>query len=208
MKKRIVFDLDNTLLMWEDKYIFALEKVLDELHVEYTKEEMINYDNHIYLYEHLYNNYNIDDYMNFTRKYFNSYIPDEFYNMLISYQEECYTIDEELISTLKYLSSKYDLVVLTNWFTKTQTGRLKNSKVLEYFTFVSGGDERVLKPDLHAFNIVFDKYKPSECIMVGDSFRCDIEPAIKLGMDYYWITDKLDSNYNTIENVYKLKDIL
>ena len=208
MKKRIVFDLDNTLIMWSKNYRFALDNVLKDLEIDTSDEEIDNYDNSLGLYELEYTNYNKKDFMEFTRKYFKSNIPDIFYDMLKDYQKDCYIVDEELINTLKYLSSKYDLVVLTNWFTSTQVERLKNSQVLEYFTFVSGGDERVLKPDLKAFDIVFDNFKPSECIMVGDSFRSDIEPAIKLGMDYYWVTNEENNEYKTIKNIYELKDIL
>lgn len=208
MIKRIIFDLDNTLLMWKSEYIFALTNVLKDLCLDVTSEEIKNFDSNLGLYEEEYTMYNKEDFMKFTNNYFKSNIPDIFYDMLKDYQKDCYIIDEELISTLKYLKSKYDLVVLTNWFTSTQVERLKNAEILEYFTFVSGGDERVFKPSIEAFNIVLDGYKPSECIMVGDSFKCDIEPANKIGMDTYWVTNENSTKYKTISRVHKLKDIL
>ena len=109
---------------------------------------------------------------------------------------------------IKYLSSKYDLVILSNWFTETQKLRLKGVGILDCFTLVSGGDERVLKPNPKAFNIVIEGYKKEECLMVGDSLRHDIIPATELGIPCIWVTDEKNKEYKTIKDVYQLKKIL
>ena len=44
MIKRIIFDLDNTLMLWKDEYIFALKNVLDELQVKYDQKELLKFD--------------------------------------------------------------------------------------------------------------------------------------------------------------------
>jgi FMN phosphatase YigB (HAD superfamily) len=54
-------------------------------------------------------------------------------------------------------------------------------------------------------------YQPSECMMIGDNLRCDIEPAHKLGMQvlYYDYKNKKDGNKYPVFNEFKqLKDIL
>ena len=87
---------------------------------------------------------------------------------------------------LEYLSSKYELTVLTNWETTCQINRLKTVGIYKYFKNVYGG-EKLKKPDTKAFMKAIEPYDVSECVMVGDSLHFDIEPAIKLGMKTYMI---------------------
>ena len=78
----------------------------------------------------------------------------------------------------------------------------------KYFTIVSGGDERVLKPSLKAFDIVDNK---EECVMIGDSINKDILPAIKVGMQAILITKKdIEENkdYKQIRKLEYLKEML
>lgn len=51
MIKRIIFDVDNTLLEWKEEYIFALKNTLDKLNVAYNKEQLESIDNAIVDYE-------------------------------------------------------------------------------------------------------------------------------------------------------------
>ena len=132
----------------------------------------------------------------------------DFVERLIIEQGNCYEKDNELISVIKYLKDKYDLVVLSNWFTETQKLRLNGVGILDYFTFVSGGDERILKPDTKAFDIALDGYSKEECLMVGDSLNHDIIPASKIGMPCIWISKEHTLEYETAKDVYQLKKIL
>ena len=208
MVKRIIFDVDNTLLEWKDEYIFALKNTLDKLNIDYTKEQLESIDNAIVDYEKTHNIYVAEDLQNFVNNVCQVNVPDEFMNTLIEEQGNCYTYDAKLVDTIKYLNEKYDLVVLSNWFTKTQRLRLQKMDILKYFSFVTGGDEHVLKPNRRAFDKVLEGYEPSECIMVGDSFNHDIMPASELGIKAIWVTDEESSDYQTIKSIYELKDIL
>lgn len=138
MIKRIIFDVDNTLLEWKDEYIFALKNVLDKLNVDYTQEQLVSIDNAIVDYEKYHNIYNADDLRNFVNSICQINIPEQFMELLIEEQGNCFTPDPKLVDTIKYLSTKYDLVVLSNWFTKTQKLRLQKMDILEYFSIVTG----------------------------------------------------------------------
>jgi FMN phosphatase YigB (HAD superfamily) len=99
-------------------------------------------------------------------------------------------------------------MILSNWFTNTQKRRLENAGILKYFSKVSGGDERELKPSLKAFDIVDKK---EECVMIGDSLKNDIFPAIELGMQAIHITKKdakKDLRYRQIRKLEDLKEML
>lgn len=39
MIKRVIFDIDNTLIPWKSEYDKEIEKVLDELNIQYTEQE-------------------------------------------------------------------------------------------------------------------------------------------------------------------------
>ena len=38
MIKRVIFDIDNTLIPWKSEYDKEIEKVLDELNIQYTEQ--------------------------------------------------------------------------------------------------------------------------------------------------------------------------
>lgn len=208
MIKRIIFDLDNTLIMWQDKYLFALANVLKEVMPGYTEQQLLEIDSCVVSYEQTHDIYIKESFVNYINEKCNTHFEIDFVDKLILAQGNCYEEDEELVSTIKYLKDKYDLVVLSNWFTKTQKLRLQGIGILDYFTLVSGGDERVLKPNPKAFDAAMEGYKKEECLMVGDSLNHDIIPATELGIPCIWITDKETDEYKTCKDVYQLKKIL
>ena len=121
MIKKVIFDLDFTLMDWEDEYIFAINNVIDKLNLNYSKEKIYEIDSMISLYEKEYTIYKKDDFCNFLNKKCNVKLPIEFVDMLIDEQTKCYRKFTKCeIDTLEYLSSKYELIVLSNWFTHTQ----------------------------------------------------------------------------------------
>lgn len=208
MIKRIIFDVDNTLIMWSDKYLFALRNVLEELMPSYNEEQLLEIDGCIVAYEEEHDIYTKEAFVNYVNNKCNTQFGINFVDKLIVEQGNCYEKDEELVSIIKYLKEKYDLVVLSNWFTETQKLRLQGIGILDYFTLVSGGDERVLKPNLNAFDVVTKGYKNEECLMIGDSLKHDIIPATELGIPCIWITNKTSNEYKTCKDVYQLKKIL
>jgi len=209
MIKTIIFDLDFTLMDWEDEYIFAITNVINKLNLGYSKEKIKEIDDVLATYEKEYTMYENDKFCEFLNRKCNVNLPLEFVDMLIEEQTKCYReFTKSEIETLEYLSSKYELVVLSNWFTYTQKKRLENAGILKYFSKVSGGDERELKPSLKAFDIVDNK---KECIMIGDSINNDILPALKLGMQAILITKKnvkKDLRYRQIRKIEDLKEML
>ena len=106
-------------------------------------------------------------------------------------------VNNDLIDVLDYLSKKYELVILSNYFTNIQKNRLKNAKIDKYFTKVFGGDEIKLKPRPEAFL---------------NSLKMDIEGALNVGLkviavDYFNKLPKSDK-YILIDDIKKLKEIL
>lgn len=209
MIKKLIFDLDNTLIMWEDKYIFALENVIKRLNLNYDEDKIKSIDSNIVSYEKYHEKYDKKIFLKYINKKCNINLPYKFVDMLIEEQGKCFKkFTKEYIDLFEYLKSKYELIIITNWFTETQKIRLKNAGILKYFSKVTGGDEHYLKPSLKAFDII-KNYE--ECVMIGDNIACDIEPALELGMQAILITKKnvkRDIRYKKISDLLELKEML
>lgn len=209
MIKKVIFDLDFTLMDWEDEYIFAITNAVNKLNLGYNDEKIKELDYVLTTYEDVYPMYEKEKFCDYLNEKCGTNLPYEFVDMLIEEQTKCYReFTQTEIDTLEYLSSKYELMVLSNWFTYTQKKRLENAGILKYFSKVSGGDERELKPSLKAFDIVDKK---EECIMIGDSLKNDILPALEVGMQAIHITKnnaKKDLRYRQIRKLEDLKEML
>lgn len=208
MIKRIIFDLDGTLIKFPKNIKSEFKKVLNKYNININPKELYNvigkYDrsgNYLYYEkEKLIKFVNDRLYLNLGIDFWNDFF--EMYNKLIT----PVTIEEE--DTLKYLSNKYELVVLTNWFTDSQINRLKCAGIYKYFKKVYGGDKVCLKPNKESFISAIDGLKPDECVMVGDSLKLDIIVPNKMGINVYYMTNKENLKYNTIKKLEDLKERL
>ena len=118
-------------------------------------------------------------------------------------------IIEGVIETLDELKMRdKDLIVLTNWFSETQSSRLKKQRLDIYFDEVYGG-EHWLKPYKDAY-INACGYTPMElCVMIGDNYEKDFLGPKRIGMDsIYFNRKKSNTNdRNSIKSLKKIKDI-
>ena len=128
----------------------------------------------------------------------------------MKYLSECYTEeDKNIIPLLEYLSKKYELVILSNWFRYSQVKRLENLGIDKYFTDMVYADEVKCKPHKEAFLKAIGNHKVIECLMVGDSMKIDIGGARQIGMDAILIDSKNKYKYKRkIKNINELMDIL
>lgn len=210
MIKRIIFDQDNTIMMWHDEYYDSLNKTFEYLNIEYNEEVINKLKEAVDNYEKEYNMFDRTNMKKIFEKYSKLKLPNNFIDTWIHFLKDCYQEDKELISTLEYLSSKYELVILTNWFTESQEGRLENLGILKYFKEVIGTDKVLNKPNKEAYLKASNPYNVDECIMIGDSINTDIIGALNIGMaaillDY---ENKYHGNLKNIKKIEELKNIL
>lgn len=206
--KAIIFDVDNTLIDWLDEYVFALKNLLLDINPNFSDEEIKKIDNVIDTNEKYLKELSKEEFLDYVNKYSNSNFDMSFLNRLLKEQGNCFKEDKELVETIKYLSNKYDLYVISNWFTETQKKRLENVGIAKYFKKIIGGDENYFKPDVRCFNIILKDYKAEECLYVGDKLEIDIKPALSIGMNAIWKTDIESSEYKTIKDINELRNIL
>jgi len=95
------------------------------------------------------------------------------------------------IEILDYLKNKnYVLHLITNGFEKVQHGKLKNSKMDEYFNKVITSEQaNSLKPNKEIFDYALQKAnaKMEESIMIGDNIEADIKGAMNAGWDAIYV---------------------
>ncbi len=206
MIKRIIFDLDNTLIM-SNSFLEPNKRALERCNIyDIEKAKLLDYCGDTY--ETIYTNYNRKDFLEFINHRTGLALKDEFLDILFEELGKCAPADFEIEKQiLKYLSKKYELVILTNYFKVVQEQRLKTAGVLDLFLEVTG--ENHPKPQKEAYLKACGIHKPEECIMIGDNFAYDVKTPREFGLNSIWITQKQPSNGNDIINsLSELKDIL
>ena len=207
MIKKLIFDLDNTLIMWKDEYLEALKKTIKKYNINEDADYM---NSLIDSYENYYDKYDKEKMLEHINKNIKEKINIDFMNDFLNEIGFMSEPNEEVINTLEYLSKKYELVVLTNWFKEPQTNRLKNAKIDKYFKKVFGGEEYI-KPDKQAFINTIENTPLDECIMIGDNYTIDIMGAYNAGIKPIFMNPKNKENKNNfteIKTISELKNIL
>ena len=203
MIKRIIFDLDNTLIMWKDEYLSAIKETVELYKI---KDDYKYISTLIDEYDNRYSYYDKDLLVEFINKNINDKIDTNFIDTFLNKIGYCSDIDYDVINTLKYLSNKYELVVLTNWFTVPQINRLKHAKIDKYFKYVIGGEE-VIKPNKKAFLKACYPYEADECIMVGDDYIKDIKGAYDSGLNVIYFNYKKKENKDNFKEINKFIEL-
>lgn len=211
MIKRIIFDLDNTLIEWKEEYWDSIEKALIRSNIKYTKIDAEKIKEAVNNYEMEYNIYKKEYMLECMKTYSNLNLKIEFIDNWIDELSKCAPekLDEEIIDTLEYLYKKYELVVLTNWFKISQINRMNKVNITKYFKEIYTPEEFLNKPNKQAF-LIASENKIDECIMVGDTFDVDIKGALNVGMKAIYINKegKENKDYITIKNFNELKEIM
>ncbi|MDD3241600.1 MAG: HAD family hydrolase [Bacilli bacterium] len=207
MYKRIIFDIDNTLIDWKSDNYNPIKKALDNQNISYTEEDLKNINTAIEDYEYKYDILTKKDMINLINKFSKKNLDLSFLNDYLNYiKDEKVEKDIKLIELLKYLKDKYELVILTNWFLEPQVKRLEKAGILEFFDKIYASDDYYLKPNENAFLRAIGNNGITECIIIGDNYDTDIEIPKALGMKTIYI-NKGSSN-DSISSIYELKDIL
>ena len=205
MIKRIIFDLDNTLIITKS-FLEPNKKALERVGIfDIEKARLLDYCSDAY--EKEYSSYNRKDFMTFLNKRLNVNLDESFLDILADELKQSVPQNFEAeLEVLDYLSKKYELVVLTNYFSDIQSNRLQAVGALKYFISVLG--EEFPKPRKEAYIKACGEHKPNECVMIGDNFEYDVLTPRQFGLSSIWITDKEISNGKDIINhLGELKDI-
>ena len=149
MIKRLIFDIDGTLITGIS-FDEAIKNSLAELGF-FSEENKQKFIYAISTYENNHSEYESKQYLQYFSQVLGYKLDkvflDTFFRNLGLYAIPEY--NKGLIETIEQLSKKYELVLLSNYFEKSQRGRLKHIGIDKYFTEYYG--EKVCKPNRQAF---------------------------------------------------------
>ena len=208
MIKRIIFDIDNTLILFKDSFAYSYAEIFPDKDLKKAKEV---YDA-LEFYEDEEDIYTEEKMLNFLNRKLNYSFTIDMIKKINEEVAENWVNEknQELIDTLKYLSEKYEIYALTNWFTKTQKRRLEKMDILQCFDKVIGTDIVKIKPHKEAYLLASQGIKIEECLFVGDSARKDLDVPYQMGAKVIHFDNNYQNNndYPKIRNIKELKNIL
>lgn len=192
MIKRVIFDVDNTLIEWKDEYDYEVNKALDEMNIKYNDVEVKNLYKAIMSYEEDNYIFNIDKMWEFVKSYTKKQYPKELLIKIIEKWGNCTEnqASDELIDVLQYLKNKYEMVTLTDWYLKPQVNRLKRLGIDKFFSEMYGAENFRRKPFPDGFLKAKGNHLPEECVLIGDNLERDIEGAVNVGINAIWYSPK------------------
>lgn len=216
MIKRVIFDIDNTLIPWKEEYYDEINKVLDSLNIEHTKDDYNKIKEAFSEYENEYYTFDRKLMLDYINKYTKKQYPKEFiYGCTNRWADSVpQKLDESVINMLKYLKDKYQMVILTDWYADQQIERLEKLNILKYFSKIYSAENVKRKPFKEAFLQAIEDNKPEECIMIGDNFERDIKGALNAGLQAIYYNPKNNvikdenSKYYTISRLDEIMNIL
>ena len=210
MIKKIVFDLDNTLLFlsneWEENY----KRFIDKYNLNISAKDLFlcigsfekDLKNIIVsiqkLSEYVSNNLSID----FTN--------DMILELSETYDNTSLLNTDTIYDVLNYLSEKYELIAYTNWFTDDQIKRLKKYDLDKFFTKVYGWDIIPKKPSKEGLSEIIKNDDIENYIFIGDSIELDLEVPYSIGIATIFYNRKniKQNKYKEIFKIEELKNIL
>lgn len=212
MIKRIVFDIDNTILISREDIPKCLFIGLIKSKIKPSIKLMKQIGYGMQEYENKYEKYDKKQFVDFFNKKHNYHFDYHFYDSLndafMRYSRS--KPNKNVVRILKYLSNKYEVVALSNYLRNVQYNRLEKHDLAKYFKEIYGGDT-FLKPNKEAYLTSCGNNKVEECLFIGDSLENDYLGAIKFGMSAI-LYDKKDEykgkDYNKIKDFKELEKIL
>ena len=128
----------------------------------------------------------------------------------MSCYEKTVTHSRRASMVLSQLKEHYALGLVSNFYGNLQTV-LREFHLSGYFqAVIESAGVGFRKPELEIFKIAFKKMRvePDDVIIIGDSYKNDIQPANRLGCKSIWLRVKgWHSNDESIEHPYVIQDI-
>lgn len=207
MIKRVIFDIDDTLIPWEKEYEKEIKKALEELKIRYRYKDLERISKGFVEYENEYYTFNINKMSEYINEYTKNNYPKKLIYNIIKRWESCVPnkLDEETHNVLKYLKSKYQMVILSDWYTESQKIRLEKTNILQYFEYIYSAEQTKRKPFKEAFMQAIGENKPEECVMIGDNIDRDVQGALNAGLKAIYYNPKNKTNKIGNKNYYEIK---
>ena len=210
MIKKIIFDLDNTLLFLSDEWEENYKRFIDKYNLNISANDLFlcigNFEKNMKnivvskqkLSEYVSNNLFID------------FTTNMILELLEIYDNTSLLSTDTIYDILNYLSEKYELIAYTNWFTDNQIKRLKKYDLDKFFTKVYGWDILPKKPSKEGLSEIIKNDDIENYIFIGDSIELDMEVPHSMGITtiFYNKENIKQNKYKEIFKIEELKNIL
>lgn len=227
--RKILFDLDNTLIDDDFNRSYAITKILEEKNEEISQErikEFIKIDNQFWKdratgkIKNPYEFKNIEEKTDWLRAqrfimFFNNISLEEaidISNRYTEYLKENIIPIENSKEVLEYLFKKgYGLYVVTNGPIKPVKDKLEKANISEYIKFAFSAEEAGhMKPHKEFFDKFFIKANienKNDILIIGDELEKDVLGGIKNGMDSCWFNKENQRNNSEITPTFEIGDL-
>jgi len=210
MIKKIIFDLDNTLLFLSDEWEENYKRFVDKYNLSISANELFlsigNFEKSMKnivvskqkLSEYVSNDLSID------------FTTNMILELLEIYDNTSLLNTDTIYDILNYLSEKYELIAYTNWFTDNQINRLKKYDLDKFFTKVYGWDILPKKPSKEGLSEIIKNDNIENYIFIGDNIELDIEVPYSMGITTIFYNRKniKQNKYKEILKIEELKKVL
>ena len=208
--KKIIFDLDNTLLFLSDGWKKAYQEFINKYNLNVSPEELFSC---IGLFEKENSDIIVDRKMicDYVNERLNTCINEDMFRNLDKLYQNVDLLNVSIINDLlDYLSKKYELFVYSNWFTDVQLYRLKRYNLDKFFTKIYGFDILPVKPSKNGIKKIVGNDNISNYIFIGDSISIDIEIPFNMGMNTIFYNRKhiIQDKYKEVLDILELKNML
>lgn len=216
--KHLIFDLDDTLLDFQDNERNSLKVIFKKYNITFDEKSFNQYKSINRGFWSQIEQGTIEKEEALTKRFeefFALYgydvkgeiVEKEYQNCLTKGQK---TIPKAMETLMELKNRGYKIFAGTNGIGKTQKQRLKDSKMVYLFDDIFISEEMgVEKPNSKFFEMIFDKYdfmKKEDTLMIGDSLASDIKGSNNFGIDCVWF-NPLDKKPNDIKPTYEISDI-
>ena len=188
MIKRIIFDIDGTLITGVDfsSYVANTLKKYRHEDIEKTKQLLLN----IKEYEKTYNSYDRNLYLKFFGDKLGCKLDNHFLEIFFQELRKAIPENAEKIKSMLASMNEYELALLSNFFEESQRNRLTAMGINDYFSEYYG--ESIIKQNELAYRQAQGIYQPSECVIVGDDKKLDIDVPKSLGFKTIYVNENGD----------------
>ena len=206
MIKKIIFDLDNTLLFLSDEWEENYKRFVDKYNLSISANELFlsigNFEKSMKnivvskqkLSEYVSNDLSID------------FTTNMILELLEIYDNTSLLNTDTIYDVLNYLSEKYELIAYTNWFTDDQIKRLKKYDLDKFFTKVYGWDILPKKPSKEGLSEIIKNDDIENYICIGDSIELDIEVPYSMGIATIFYNRK-NIKQDKCEEIFKIEEL-
>ena len=233
--KKLLFDLDNTLIDDNENRRYAMKKILDDRKEDITEEKLENFiklddkywkDRAEGKIKDLYKFKNLEEKTTWVRAqrfilYFNCSFEEavKINKDYINYLKNNIIPIKNAKEILEYLNKKqYEKYSVPNGPEEPVGNKLNSINATKYIKCVFTAEEAgYMKPHEEFFNKFFKKinnFKKDDMLIIGDELEKDVLGGIQNGIDSCWFnvenkknTSKIKPNFE-IENLLELRKIL